>query len=158
MLDFVTVGGGTLALIHRPRLRSLPAIKAAGATHLVTLLSRREGAGTVGSAARAVGLTWVWLAWDHGGPPRPAQAGEFAAALTHTARLLDDGAAIVIHCSAGVHRTGMFAYGLLRRTGLATEPAMSVLRLLRPATADGVGQERMDWVERLFTSLGWPSG
>ena len=47
----VPVAGGALALTHRPKLKSIPALRGLGATHLVTLLSEREGAKQIGDAA-----------------------------------------------------------------------------------------------------------
>jgi hypothetical protein len=60
-VGLVRVGAGAVALTHRPKLKALPALRAAGATHLVTLLSRREGAPALGSAAQAAGLGWIWV-------------------------------------------------------------------------------------------------
>jgi hypothetical protein len=110
-LRLVSVGGGAAALTHRPKLKALPAMRAAGVTHLVTLLSASEGAPAVGAAARAAGL----------------------AALSN---LIAAGAHVAVHCSAGIHRTGMFGYALLRTCGLA----------------HGAGQSSRSHSRRPFTS------
>lgn len=123
-LRLVSVGAGAAALTHRPKLKALPAMRAAGVTHLVTLLSASEGAPAVGAAARAAGL----------------------AALSN---LIAAGAHVAVHCSAGIHRTGMFGYALLRTCGLAPEAAAETLATLRPATAEGVGDQRLAWAEEL---------
>jgi hypothetical protein len=49
----VGIGAGAVALTHRPKVKALPGMRAAGVTHMVTLLSRREGAPALGEAARA---------------------------------------------------------------------------------------------------------
>jgi hypothetical protein len=43
----------------------------------------------------------------------------------------------------------MFAYGLLRHLGLTPEAARSALTQLRPLTAEGVGDTRLEWGDRM---------
>jgi protein-tyrosine phosphatase len=64
-------------------------------------------------------------------------------------RLVSVGAHVAIHCSAGIHRTGMFGYALLRTSGLEPEAAKEALAAPRAATADGVGDQRLAWAEDL---------
>ena len=145
----VSVGGGAIALTHRPKLRALPAMRAAGVTHLVTLLSRREGAPALGEAAQAAGLDWIWVELPNGQQPPPELRGEVAAALVQVAALIGAGARVAVHCSAGIHRTGMFGYALLRTCGLEPGEAALTLEALRAVTAEGVGDQRLAWAEEL---------
>lgn len=145
----VPLGAGAVALTHRPKVKLLPALVSAGATHLVTLLSKREGALAVGSAAEAAGLHWIWVDLPNGQEPSPASRTGVVTALTTLAPLVTGGATAVIHCSAGIHRTGMFAYALLRTAGLDPDEATITLRRLRTITADGVGDHRLAWAEEL---------
>jgi hypothetical protein len=43
----------------------------------------------------------------------------------------------------------MVGYALLRTCGLAPEAAAETLATLRPATAEGVGDQRLAWAEEL---------
>lgn len=155
-MDFVAVGGGKLAVTRRPKVKALPEMKALGATHLVTLLSRRDGAWVVGSVARAAGLEWIWVDLANADPPPAARDGELAKSLLDTAGAVREGAAVVVHCSAGIHRTGMFTYALLRAMRLSAEDARLMLACLSAATAEGVGDQRLEWAERLCLTMGWP--
>lgn len=148
-IRLVSVGAGAIALTHRPKVRALPALRAAGVTHLVTLLSRREGAAALGAAAQAAGLDWTWVGLPNGQQPPPELRDEIAAGLAKVAALVDAGARVVVHCSAGIHRTGMFGYALLRTCGLEPAAARETLAALRAATADGVGDQRLAWAEDL---------
>ena len=47
---------------------------------------------------------------------------------------MDQGQTILIHCSAGIHRTGMLAYSLLRWRGLDDTEAMQILMKARRFT------------------------
>lgn len=153
-VELISIGAGAVAIGHRPKVRLLPALKTAGVTHLVTLLSEREGALALGSAARAAGLEWIWVDLPNGQEPSPERRQDIAAALTGLAGLIQDGARVVIHCSAGIHRTGMFSYALLRVCGLDPDAAMSTLARLRAVTAQGIGEQRVSWAEDLAAGTG----
>jgi protein-tyrosine phosphatase len=148
-IALVSVGGGALALTHRPRLKSLPALRALGVTHLVTLLTEREGAREIGDAAIEAGLTWIWSPLDGGDVPSEARTVELGAVLARLTSVITGGGQVVVHCSAGIHRTGMFGYALLRQLGLAAGQARAKLTELRGVTAEGVGDDRLKWGDSL---------
>lgn len=150
----VEVGPGAVALTHRPKLKALPALRAAGVTHLVTVLSRKEGAPEIGAAARAAGLEWTWLELPNGQRPGPPYRDAATGTLAALARLVGGGAHVAVHCSAGIHRTGMIGYALLRTCGLDPEAAAVTLAGLRAVTAEGVGAERLAWAEELAAEAG----
>ena len=50
------------------------------------------------------------------------------------------GESVLLHCSAGLHRTGTVAYAVLRASGWGESDAARGLQLMRPETAAGVGQ------------------
>ncbi len=143
------LGGGRLALGPRPKVRALAGL---GATHLATLLSEGEGARELGEAAARAGLTWLWLPLPNGDPPTQARTVEVLATLDAWIGLLAGGAAIYLHCAAGIHRTGMIGHALLRRLGAPPEEARRLLSALRPITAAEVGERRLEWGERAVGS------
>ena len=51
---------------------------------------------------------------------------------------------VMVHCAAGIHRTGVFAYSLLRATGLSGKGAMTKILELREVTHRGVGKDRIE--------------
>jgi predicted protein tyrosine phosphatase len=152
MVTFVNVGGGggALALTHRPGLRDFAALREKhGATHLVTLLAANEQAEQVGAAAQAAGLTWLWIPMLGAKVPSAQRTVELRGELDKVRDLITGGARVVVHCSAGIHRTGMFGYALLRRLGLSAEDARQKLAALREVTAEGVGKDRLAWGDSL---------
>lgn len=64
-------------------------------------------------------------------------------ALPRLSQLLDEGASLLIHCSAGIHRTGTVAYGLLRWRGESWEEAMELIGQMRLVTLNEVGEKRL---------------
>jgi protein-tyrosine phosphatase len=72
----------------------------------------------------------------------------------------DEPRRVVVHCSAGLHRTGAICYLLLRLSGLGRDNAIARIRAARTLTAEelcrgarsGVLVDRMD--ERLAALTG----
>jgi hypothetical protein len=151
MLNLVPVDGGMLALTHRPKKKDLPAFRTDGITHVLTLLTEREGAKELGSLVVSAGLAWIWCPLD--GANTRASLEDVAPALDAAKAALKGGGHVVVHCSAGVHRTGMFGYALLRIMGLEPPEARACLRALRPVTADGVGDERVSWGDQIAEDI-----
>ena len=53
----------------------------------------------------------------------------------------------VLHCAAGIHRTGTLGYTLLRLGGLGASEAFEGLRTMREETHKGVGDWRIKLAE-----------
>lgn len=150
---WVPVGAGRLAIGHRPRARAIPHLPKDGCDRVWTLLSEREGAEEIGSAVRATGMAWTWLPLADARPPEGRRNADRArAALEEVSAALDAGESVLLHCSAGLHRTGMIAYALLRRRGLDPGAALDVLDRLRPLARAEATPERLNWADRLIDS------
>ncbi len=144
-IRFVQVGRGRLALYHRPRRDTFAEVRRLGGTHIVTLLKDTENASRYGNQARNAGLEWIWLPVPNGKYPEGEVHERLVQAMPKLSRLLDDGQSLLIHCSAGIHRTGMVAYGLLRWRGIPSEQAMQIIAEARKETAEGMLSKRMKW-------------
>ncbi|HET9622079.1 MAG TPA: tyrosine-protein phosphatase [Kofleriaceae bacterium] len=148
-LTWVALGAGALALSHRPRKVALAAWRDQGATHVVTLLGAHEGAPEIGAEAQRAGLTWIWIAMAGAAIPDEAATRELRPRLAEVADVVRGGGRAVIHCSAGIHRTGMIGYAVLRLLGAPPDLARSQLAELRDVTAEGVGADRQAWGDAL---------
>eukprot|EP00959_Pyramimonas_sp_CCMP1952_P340988 7142887-Pyramimonas_sp.AAC.2 len=67
--------------------------------------------------------------------------------------MLKRGAFVMIHCAAGIHRTGLMAFVILRRLGMPYKEAREFLRVLRPVTREQVGDDRIKIAEVKFQKL-----
>lgn len=144
-IHFVKVGKGRMALNHRPRKVDFPMLRELGCTHVVTLLKESEGAQNIRQMTESVGLNWVWIPVPNGDRPQGEVHQRLMEALPILSQLLDEGASLLIHCSAGIHRTGTVAYGILRWRGVSQEEALKLIAKMRTVTHDEMGKTRLRW-------------
>lgn len=78
-------------------------------------------------------------------PPTEGQLKVLAQVFVQMNEILNNGGNIYIHCSAGIHRTGMISYAFLRFIDNEHKQAIQLLTKLRQVTGDGVGEERVVW-------------
>src|SRR5215469_3812935 len=114
------IGGERIAIGGVPSARMVTRLAEQGVTHIVNCRSRAQvhWSGDLAAERAAFGPGRVAHApmQDHGLPQRPAV---WAAAACFAARVLDEQpqAGVLIHCSAGRHRSAMLAYAVLRLRG-----------------------------------------
>ena len=151
-LNWHSLSQGRLALWPRPQRRAIPLLGEAGCTLVATLLCEREGALAIGQLVQEAGLQWVWLPRPNSAPPLGKEAVQYKAGIYNLAGLLEQGVSLLVHCSAGIHRTGTVGYALLRIHGYAQEEALEALREMRPEIVpltdnQGLTAQHIGWVE-----------
>jgi protein tyrosine/serine phosphatase len=83
--------------------------------------------------------------------PQGAARAALEGSLAELSGLLDAGQALLIHCSAGIHRTGMIAYALLRSRGLDRDQALAIIGQTRTHTRDGIRKRHLQWGDDIAT-------
>lgn len=148
-LDWVAVDQGFLAIGHKPGGKiSFAGLKVAGATAVLTLLMEKEGARDVGKGVERAGIKWLWFPFS---AVKPADNTKVEEQFLRMKQILEKEGRIYIHCSAGIHRTGMVTYAFLRYLGLGTEEAFARLHMLRKITAEGTTEKRIAWGNQFAT-------
>lgn len=152
-------GGGRIGLVACPGIGGgaggnarldvdIAAIRAWGATALVTLVEPFEltllGVPGMGERARAHGLEWWHLPVIDGAAPGSRFESAWADAGRALHARLDAGERIVLHCHAGMGRTGAVAARLLVERGMAPEQAVLTVRRARPGAIES--DEQVRWV------------
>jgi hypothetical protein len=130
-MEWVQVSNGRVWARGRPGLRLIAALPPC---RVVTLLSEREGAPQLGELVRAAGLSWTWLPLGNGRPPEGGTRKQAIATVPSQAAYLRQGESLLIHCAAGLHRTGMITWALLRCPGHSTDEARALLERIRAET------------------------
>lgn len=153
-VNWVHILGGQIAIGHRPGAKLMADIRIQGGSHIFTLLSEREGAYEIEKQANQAGLNWFWFSMSSASTPDEGRIPELESLFDEISVALKKHASIYIHCSAGIHRTGMITYGFLRYIGLSAEDAKECLKKLRETTSDNVGDERLLWGERFEITKG----
>jgi hypothetical protein len=102
-------------------------------TDVVTLQRADEMASWLPSACATLGIGWHHL-------PLSGRRLSGASDMQSIARLgdllaLGTDRRIVLHCAAGMHRTGLCLYLLLRRAGASSDEALVLVEQARPVTA-----------------------
>ena len=88
------------------------------------------------------------LPLDGARPPDAERDDEVRAVFAKISEALGQGGKVFIHCSAGLHRTGMIAYAYMRHRGLSEGEARAAIRELRALTEAELTAERCAWGDR----------
>lgn len=155
MMDWVGVEEGHVAIGHRPGAKLGADLKLQRATHILTLLSEGEQAKSIQSIATKNGLGWLWFPMASAQPPGEDRYKEVADLFGQMKGFLNEGGKIYMHCSAGIHRTGMISNAFLRFLGKDAQEAMSLLKSMRLKTSEEVGEERIAWGNEVADKLSW---
>jgi protein-tyrosine phosphatase len=140
-----TPGGGSIGLSPFPQLHELQDFRFWRVTALVTLVEVRElaflGSKDLGKMVTAAGLAWHHLPISDMEPPGAAFEQLWAQSGPVLRKTLRGGGKIIVHCRAGLGRTGMIAARLLVEMGLSPDKAIAAVRAARPGAIETAEQE-----------------
>lgn len=118
-----------------------------GVTMVISILYQREKPEMIAEYCKNLGLRHVHIPDD--GPT-----------LKDTAReayeyLINNQERALVHCSAGLHRTGMVTYSFLRWSGLGEKEAYETIKGMREDTHRQVGELRIQHAEKKVVQPGF---
>lgn len=138
---------------HRPGKKLIPVLAANGFTDVATILGPREAPHELGSLVTECGMAWHWIPIGHGNVPGTVEDrerfSEYVVAL-HEVLIRRANARLFVHCSAGIHRTGMFTLAFLKCGGVEPDKVLHLLEQARPLTHANVGADRIEFALTLF--------
>ena len=96
----------------------------------------------------ACGLVYACVPFPDVAPPRPGDEeicrSVLPQAYAFVQEQLVDGHAVLVHCTAGKDRTGLFlSYFLMKHTGLSPDEALQTVRHHRPIALTAPGWEQL---------------
>lgn len=122
------------------------AIRDWGAVAVVSILEPAEmlrlGVPGLGAAVAAAGMAWHPLAVPDLGVPDAAAEAAWRALSPALHRVLERGGRVLLHCRAGLGRSGTLAALLLTERGRNAAAAMAAVRAVRPGAIETPAQER----------------
>ena len=139
---------GTLALSAFPSKKAVKGLKKSGCDLIVTLQKDEEGAQKVGKMCGQTGIEWMQVDFWH--LYHRKMSDELFAKVEEVAQRIRKGDSVMIHCAAGIHRTGMFAYSVLLALGYSPKAAVKSIRTLRSHCHARVGAHRVLGVHELL--------
>jgi hypothetical protein len=152
-IKWIRVNNASLGIGHKPGGKvSFAALKKEGTSVVLTLLQENEGAAQIGQQVTLAGMEWIWFPFSASSPHVGDTIHQVHDLFQKISERLNAGKQIYIHCSAGIHRTGMITYGLLRSMGHKKSNALQLLQQLRDVTATQVGEERLVWGDQFGKS------
>lgn len=101
--------------------------------------------------AEGIGLEVVRFPVVDGGVPPQDELEEYAAMIQNLVTRLKNGSTIVVHCHAGLGRTGLVVASILVALGNGPEEAIDFVRESRPGTLETSAQ--VDLVHKLEPEL-----
>ena len=145
--NWVAVKNGFLKIGHKPGGQKFPieALHNAETDTVLTLLSEREGAVEIGEKVKSFGINWIWLKLKDGKIPPKTIVPEIITIFDTIKEKLEKGKRIFIHCSAGMHRTGMITNAFLHYIGYTQDEALKTIQELRIITSIEVREKRLKW-------------
>lgn len=144
------IEGGSLAIGHRPSSKLATDLKLQNATHILTLLSEGEKAQSI---TEKNGLEWLWFPMVSAQPPDEDRNSELLTLFNEMEAVLENSGKIYVHCSVGIHRTGMISYAFLRFLVKDAEEAIKQLKALRVKICEEVEVERVAWGDSVIRNL-----
>jgi protein-tyrosine phosphatase len=146
-IGWVNILDGNLSIGHRPSKKLMGDLKLQNCTHILTLLSESEGATDIESLCKNDNINWLWYSMDNA--KIPTNTKELFKTFEDIKSILSNKENIYIHCSAGIHRTGMITLALLHYLRYSTEKSLELLKELREETYKNVGEERKEWAKNI---------
>jgi len=126
---------GSLALSERPKLSEIPVLAKDNCNSVFTILAERgEQALRIGNEVREKSMSWEWVKVKNAVKMDASEKQVFKRAVKKASERIKGKENIIVHCSAGLHRTGIFAYCLLKELGLSEESALNYIQKIRPET------------------------
>lgn len=152
-VNYQPVLKGHLSIGGKPGVERLLELSQLKTDTVVTLLKTNEaGVKEIEAELATTGISWIWF---------PLSASELSLSEETREKInkvyqtliekLNNGERIFIHCAAGVHRTGSFTNGLLRKIGYSPIQSKKLIKEMRPVTALEAVKKHWAWSEKIFT-------
>ncbi|MFC1766120.1 tyrosine-protein phosphatase [Planctomycetota bacterium] len=146
---------GIVSVGHRPGKVRMKYLCGHHYTHVLTIQGKQESPNIIRKVLIRNGIQWLHLPI---GSAKRDVLFQFLPEIRDMTQkvmpiLTKPETKLYIHCAAGIHRTGMITYVLLRSCGYSVSETIYALISLREDTFGQIGQHRLGWAEQAFGML-----
>lgn len=135
--DWSPLGRGHVTAAGAPSRARLARWAARGVTDVLTLQRADEMRPWLPAACAELGMTWRHLPISGRRMERAEDRASLAALPGLAAEMGQDPPRLLVaHCAAGLHRTGVALYVMLRCAGNDSDAALALVRRARPLTGE----------------------
>ena len=150
--EFYSLLKGGIMAGPRPSNRVLSSLSTLIDT-VITLQWESESPEELETKCLNYNLTWIWcpikaINWEV--YKNDSIRSHILQNLQKAKDLLSEGHNLLIHCAAGVHRTGFFLYTLLRLCGKSPEQTLDSILTIRPKVIESIGKHRLEISENFY--------
>ena len=144
------MGKGQIALSNRPKLKSIAKLYQQGCQRIVTIQGCNEQPKQIEKAARSAGILWTWIPVGNGNFPEGKSDRLMRIGLQSLIESIEAGESVLVHCLAGIHRTGMLVFALCRWLGFTESAALDLIGEMRLFTREGLQVEHLAWGNKII--------
>ena len=147
---------GTIIACHRPDKNLLKKLSNELVNTVVTLLWNTETPEEVYKQCESLNINWISFpvkSINYTLLTERHKCSAISEKLFELKDLLMNGQKLLIHCAAGIHRTGFVTYNLLRLCGHSKEETITALGIIRPKILEKISSLRLEISESFSNML-----
>jgi protein tyrosine/serine phosphatase len=142
-----------ITCFRRPNLRSIPKFKEVyGLNSILSCIIKKEKPELIENKAIESGIKFFNIPFRKAKKNFLEKDATMKMLIEEIRRmyenLINETLCLLVHCAAGVRRTGIIVYCLLRMNGESRESALEILLKLREETRNGIGDYRIEYAEK----------
>ena len=131
--NFIQISNkGRLALSERPKIKEIKSLLNTECDVVVTILGEKgEQASIIGHEVEQCGMIWEWVKIQNTSSISDRERLYFKSAVLKVSEFINEDKSVLIHCSAGLHRTGIFAYCVLHQLKFSHDEILNLIKEIR---------------------------
>jgi protein tyrosine/serine phosphatase len=147
-----------ITCFRRPCLKSIPVLKEVyGLNAILSCITKKEKPESIENVTKEIGISFFNIPFKKA-KPHSLQKSETIKMLVEEINkiyenLMSQTLTLLVHCAAGVRRTGIVVYCLLRLNGESKDSALEIILNLREETRNGIGDYRIEYAEKKIVPL-----